>query len=215
MFNILELGNFSPSSQNNLSSFNPTDTYHKVVLNICILFYCFRLLFPNAIAVYRETEIGCHHNLFGFDRTLTNPPEAPFPLDKGRPQYVAFGRDVERMTYFGSLYKFSARSFTPQRSQNEIRTLDLDATSMQCLFFVRDKLRRAENVHTGLKQGVHLTSMDVLPSGLLNTKTPAKYVSLIVAKMQVLPHLFNPLIMGQNYRRTNLPNYSLVGDSRF
>ena len=37
------------------------------------------------------------------------------PLGKGRPLYVAFGRDVKRTTYFGPVWKFSGRLFTSWR----------------------------------------------------------------------------------------------------
>ena len=60
------------------------------------------------------------------------------PLGKGRPQYVLFGRDVERTNNFGPICKLSGRPFTSRRPQDVIRTSDLDATSMRRLFYVCD-----------------------------------------------------------------------------
>ena len=52
-------------------------------------------------------------------------------------------------TYFKPILKFCERPSTSQRLKNEILTSDLDATSVQRLFYVVNQKRRPENFHMG------------------------------------------------------------------
>ena len=86
-----------------------------------------------------------------------------YAIGKGRPQYVALGRDIERTTYFGPLYKFSGRPFTSRRPMNIIRMSDSDTTSLQRRFYVRDEYGRPKT-----KEGRPLDVRELMPSGAIS-----------------------------------------------